>query len=204
MPRSKGTNEAIRDERRAQILHHALRLFVRKGLSATKMSDISEAAGISQGLAYHYYRSKEDIFVELIRDSYSKMTEAALGLKALPISPREKITLAAEKLLQGFAEGDSAALSFLLIIQASVFEAMPDEAKRIVQGRSMLHEVIADIVRDGQRDGSFKAHDADEMALVFWSSLAGLAIYKSTLGDTFRAPDPKILIGMLTDYTRRN
>lgn len=197
MPRSKDTNDSIRDDRKAQILAHALHLFVRKGLTATKMSDIASAAGISQGLAYHYYRSKEDIFVELIKNSYGKMTEAALGLKELPLTPKEKISLSAEKLLQGFAEGDSAALNFLLIIQASVFSTIPDEAKAIVQGRSLLREVIADIIREGQRDGAFKAYDADEMALLFWSSLTGIAIYRASLGDEFRTPDPKILIDML-------
>lgn len=189
-------NEKIRDERREQILYHALRLFVRKGLASTRMVDIAKAAGVSQGLAYHYYASKEEIFVELVKGAYSRMSEAARGLEQLELPPKEKLTLATEKLLEGFAYGEEAALNFLLGMQASVFEAMPAEVREIVKGRSLLHEVIAKIIADGQRDGVFKSHDPYESALVFWSTLSGLAIYKATFGGSFRAPDPRIILGM--------
>jgi len=199
VPRDKDTNERLKDERREQILQHALQLFVRKGLSATRMADIADAAGISQGLAYHYYKSKEDIFVELIKVAYERMTEAAKGLKQLPLSPQEKITLAAEKLIQGFAEGESAALNFLLIIQASVFETVPAEAKEMLKGRSLLHEIIASIVEEGQQQGKFNKYDPAEMALAFWSALVGLAVNKAILGAEFKAPDSRILLEMFMD-----
>ncbi|HSL93824.1 MAG TPA: TetR/AcrR family transcriptional regulator [Bacillota bacterium] len=198
MPRKKDASERIRDERRDLLLHHALRLFVRKGLSATRMKDIAEASGVSQGLAYHYFASKEDIFVELIRDAYTRMSEAALGLQGLPLPPDEKIHLATQELLAGFAHGESAALNFLLVIQASVFDAVPEEAKAIVQGRSLLHEVIAGIVSEGQTQGTFKNFSPADMAMLFWSALAGLAILKASLGDEFAVPDYQILVGMLT------
>ena len=197
MPRQSDASERIRDDRRELLLHHALRLFVSKGLSATRIKDIAEAAGVSQGLAYHYFASKEDIFVELIRVAYARMSEAALGLKELPLPPGEKISLAAKTLLAGFAQSDSAALNFLLIIQASVFEAIPSEAKAIVQGRSLLHKVIADIVSEGQEQGTFKDFAPADMAMLFWSALAGLSILKASLGDEFVVPDYNILVGMM-------
>lgn len=203
MPRNKEASDQIRDERRQQLLGHALRLFVRKGLSATRMQDIAEAAGVSQGLAYHYFASKEEIFIELIRIAYSRMSEAALGLAALPLPPHEKLSLAAEKLLAGFAENDSAALNFLLIIQASVFEAVPEEAKTIVQGRSVLHRVIADIAREGQGHGTFRDYAPADMAMMFWSALAGLAILKASLGTGFSVPDYRILVGMFVETDNR-
>jgi AcrR family transcriptional regulator len=199
MPRDREANERIRDDRRDLLLQHALRLFVRKGLTATRMADIAQAAGVSQGLAYHYFGSKEDIFVELIREAYGRMTAAALGLDSLPLSPAAKIELAAEKLMEGFAQGEGAALNFLLIIQASVFEAMPAEAKDIVKGRSVLHQVIARIVSEGQQNCSFRPYDSAEMAMLFWSALAGLAILRASLGEEFRVPDYRILVGMLTE-----
>jgi len=67
----------MREERRTQILEHALILFATKGLAATKISDIAEASGIAQGLLYHYFPSKEAIYVELIRKAFDGMSEAA-------------------------------------------------------------------------------------------------------------------------------
>jgi AcrR family transcriptional regulator len=201
MPRQKEASERLREERRDILLHHALRIFVRKGLSATRMHDIAQAAGVSQGLAYHYFDSKEDIFVELIRTAYARMSEAALALEELPLPPDEKIGLASEQLFAGFATGEAAALNFLLIVQASVYETVPEEAKAIVSGRSLLHSVIAGIVSEGQKKGTFKDFPPADMAMLFWSALAGLAILKASLGPDFKVPDYRILVGMVTNDT---
>ncbi|VBB07703.1 tetr bacterial regulatory protein hth signature [Lucifera butyrica] len=201
-PRNKILNEEIKDARREQILSNALKLFARRGLAATKITDISTASNISQGLLYHYYKSKEEIFVELLHDAYDKMIAAVLALERLPLSPLEKIRMAIEKLLQGFAENKETAYYYLLINQASIFEAIPDEAKEIVKSRSLLHEVITRIIIAGQKDGTFKKYDAQDMAVVFWASLNGLAIYNAVQGENFRAPDANILIGMFTEKSK--
>uniref|UniRef100_UPI00114CEC9E helix-turn-helix domain-containing protein n=1 Tax=Thermogemmatispora onikobensis TaxID=732234 RepID=UPI00114CEC9E len=69
MPRSEQANQQIRDERRRQILHVAAEIFARRGLAETRISDIAEASGISQGLIYRYFSSKEELFKVLIETS---------------------------------------------------------------------------------------------------------------------------------------
>ncbi len=53
--------------RRRQILTTALDLFIQKGFAATKISDIANATGISVGLLFHYFDSKEQLYKELIQ-----------------------------------------------------------------------------------------------------------------------------------------
>ncbi len=53
-------------ERRNQLLDTALALFAEKGLDATTVKDLAEAAGVAQGLLYHYFRSKEELFFAVI------------------------------------------------------------------------------------------------------------------------------------------
>lgn len=53
------------EERRADLLAAAQQLFVAKGLAATTLEDITNGAGVSQGLFYHYFRSKEDLVYAL-------------------------------------------------------------------------------------------------------------------------------------------
>jgi AcrR family transcriptional regulator len=71
-PRSAAANQTVRDATRARLLVHALRLFGERGYAATPVSAIAAAAGVSQGLLYHYFPSKTDlvgaIFAESIRD----------------------------------------------------------------------------------------------------------------------------------------
>jgi len=49
-------------EKKTAILESAIRVFAKKGISNTKMKDISEAAGIGKGTLYEYFTSKDDIF----------------------------------------------------------------------------------------------------------------------------------------------
>ncbi len=197
MTRNPEQNQRLRDERREKILSHALRLFAAKGLTATKVSDIAEAAEMSQGLMYHYFSSKEDIYTELIRRAFKLMNEAALGLEALPISPREKIEMALRQLVKGIEEGDSFARTVLFNAQAGVSEDTPAEARAILDAESMVpYGVIERIMRAGQQDGSIKPHDPQELSVVFWTTIKGLALHKAVYGDAFKAPDVRILTSM--------
>ena len=50
------------DTRKQEILSGALLVFAQKGYDKTTISDIARELGISQGLCYRYYASKEEIY----------------------------------------------------------------------------------------------------------------------------------------------
>lgn len=197
MARNSDLNQRRKDERRAQILSTALMLFASKGLAATKIKDLSSATGISQGLVYHYFRSKEEIFVELIRDAFRKMNRACRELEKITLPAAEKIKMAIVKLLEGLESNEDTARIYLLIAQATVSDAIPEEAKAVIRKENLVpYEVLARIIAKGQKDGSLRKGNPDELALVFWTSIKGLAIHKAVHGKRFRAPDPDILMRM--------
>lgn len=70
MPRTPKQFEEIREKTKQKILESSLRLFAERGYHGTSISDIAEAAGISKGLAYNYFDSKqqlvESIFQQII------------------------------------------------------------------------------------------------------------------------------------------
>lgn len=197
MSRNKELNQKIKDERKQQILSNALMLFAKKGLSATKITDISSASDISQGLMYHYYKSKEEIFIELIRIAFERINEACRWLERQPLSPKEKINFAIAELLKLLEQNEDASRYYLLIAQATVSEAIPEEAKEIIRKENRFpYEAIARIIAEGQANGSIKMYDTKELATVFWTSINGLAIYKAVHGEKFQAPNANILINM--------
>lgn len=59
MPKTKEQFEAIRQRSRGIILETALELFARKGYTSTSISQIAAQAGVSKGLIYNYFESKE-------------------------------------------------------------------------------------------------------------------------------------------------
>lgn len=66
MPRTLKQFEGIREEKKALIMNVALELFATNGFHATTISSIATKAGISKGLIYTYFKSKEDLIRAII------------------------------------------------------------------------------------------------------------------------------------------
>jgi AcrR family transcriptional regulator len=197
MSRNKQQNQIIKDERREQILAAALKLFASKGLAATRMSDLSKSTGISQGLVYHYYRSKEELFTNLVETAIEKMNTAAINLEKLPISAKEKIILAIDTLLKGFTENANTSDYYFLITQTALSDAFPQEAKDIIRLKNNIkYDVMKRIFKQGQHEETVKNHAVSEMATLFFSTMNGLALNKAIHGAKFSMPDKNIILGM--------
>lgn len=54
------------EETRSRILEAAARSFGRHGYEAASVDEICQAAGMSKGALYHHFRSKHEIFLELL------------------------------------------------------------------------------------------------------------------------------------------
>ncbi|NLZ39487.1 MAG: TetR/AcrR family transcriptional regulator [Firmicutes bacterium] len=51
--------------RKQEILETAMKLFAEQGISKTSMNDIAKTAGITKGLVYYYFASKEELVAEV-------------------------------------------------------------------------------------------------------------------------------------------
>jgi AcrR family transcriptional regulator len=73
------------EERPRQILEAALAVFAERGLSAARLEDIAQRAGVSKGTIYLYFANKEELFREVVRNSviaYIERAEATLTNQA--------------------------------------------------------------------------------------------------------------------------
>src|ERR1700689_4435827 len=53
------------EQRRADLLEAGRELFLAKGVAATSLDDITSRAGVSKGLFYLYFRSKDDLLIAM-------------------------------------------------------------------------------------------------------------------------------------------
>lgn len=74
-PRSATQYTEIRKQKKDLIMETALELFAESGFHATSMSQIAKKAGISKGLTYNYFESKNEILEEIIETSSNKIYE---------------------------------------------------------------------------------------------------------------------------------
>jgi AcrR family transcriptional regulator len=100
-----------KEERPAEITRAAMEAFAEHGYAATRVDDVAKRAGISKGLLYLYFRTKEELFKAVIRSVVVPRVDA---LK----TAIENNELSAEAFLRG---------PFLEFIQK-----LPDSPARIV------------------------------------------------------------------------
>ena len=83
-----------KEDRPAEITQAALAAFAEKGYAATKVDEVAKRAGVSKGLLYLYFKTKEDLFKAVIRSFLSPRIDAL-------ISNIEETDLSAEDFLRG-------------------------------------------------------------------------------------------------------
>lgn len=83
-----------KEDRPAEITQAALAAFAEKGYAATKVDEVAKRAGISKGLLYLYFKTKEDLFKAVIRSFVSPRIDAL-------ISSIEETDLSAEEFVRG-------------------------------------------------------------------------------------------------------
>jgi AcrR family transcriptional regulator len=74
------------DERRSQLLELGLQLFSDHSYDELGIDDIARAAGISKGLLYHYFPSKRDYYVEVVRRAAGQLIERTDGAASEEVS----------------------------------------------------------------------------------------------------------------------
>ena len=70
----KTRHEIQREERKQQIVDVALELFGKNGFHGVSVNVIAKACGISKGLMYNYFDSKEDLLVFILTDYAQKIS----------------------------------------------------------------------------------------------------------------------------------
>ena len=201
MARNPQQNEQAREARIEQIRGEALCQFASKGLAATRIEDIAKGVGMSQGLLYHYYASKESIYVDLISDALDKTVEASIALKEANMSGQEKISVALRELLSTIESSERFNQTCCLIALMGDKVPLGKEKTLIDEKRNVPYQIVADIMRQGQNEGSVTGGDPDALALLFWSAVNGLAIYRISHAYAGPMPDYRLLEAMFLKRT---
>jgi AcrR family transcriptional regulator len=196
MPRTDNQNQKIRDERQEQILQAALKVFARRGMAAAKIGDIAAEAGLSHGLMYHYFKSKEEIFTVLVKRALEGSALVIEYTAKQPGTPLQQLTWLAEQILQSIS-GDGAYL-FLIMIQAFTSDAVPKEVKEMLNRNTVSVPVqgMIPILAAGQEAGEIVKDDPMKLAVIFYSAMQGLAISRIQQQET-PLPDAELIIRFL-------
>ncbi len=71
-PRTKSQFEELREQSRQQIKQAALELFAKSSYANTSMAQVAKEAGVSKGLIYNYFDSKQDLLFALVEEQVAE------------------------------------------------------------------------------------------------------------------------------------
>jgi len=89
-PRSKKQLEVIKEETRGEILGAALDLFAKNGYAATTTDSIARKAGVSKGLVFSYFKTKQDLLLCVVDKGMEKVL-SGLNPSSNMKSPEERL-----------------------------------------------------------------------------------------------------------------
>src|SRR5688572_6107940 len=192
MPRLKAP------QRREQLIEVATKVFARHGYGAATTSAIAEAAGVTEPILYRHFKSKQDLFVAIVRSVSDLTLRAWQQIVAHEDDPTRRIKL--------------------------ICEAIPDHIKRHADAYHVLHGALgtsrekkvlavmkehyqqierffAQLVADGQRAGAFRRNlDPKAAAWQLIVSGIGYAMISLNLGPIDRDRTEEIIDSIVVGW----
>jgi AcrR family transcriptional regulator len=168
-------------ERRAQIIEAALACFTRKGYNNTTMDDIVTESGLSKGSLYWYFKSKDELFAEVLLSIFMDVGQEAFAVL-------EQCTTAADRLraLAQATAGISKQIEGVFALFLEFWGSSPrrEEASKLWLGALVeFKDLLAGIIKEGINSGEFKPVDADELVWAIMAAYDGLAAYDIMIGE---------------------
>lgn len=176
------TKEEQAEKRKGEILSAALDLFIHKGYYGASTRQISQKAGISSGLMFHYFADKDTLYCELITMATQRMRLSKGDEK---VDAEQYLSRVVSTVFELLEKDPFFAKLFVFINQAQHTEGIPDMAGRMLETGNLLSACTA-LIKKGQRDGQFKAGKAETLALTFLCAIEGIALEK------VRTPDMEL------------
>ena len=105
--------EKLKKEMKQEYLNCATLIFQEKGFNDTRVKDITDKAGTSVGNFYNYFKTKEDIFEELMKTFATFMIEEMKVLHEYDIPPIKVLKDLYHKYIDEFKDKAELALIYL-------------------------------------------------------------------------------------------
>lgn len=167
------TRAEQKEKRQEEILLAALDLFVSKGYAFTKTSEISKSLNISEGLLFHYFKTKE-ILLEALVDIAQQKNDSWLGHDI--VDPIDYFTQVATSVLKCLQDDEEGSKFFMLIAQVKQGEGIPVNLYNKVKPREEDIHNIVEIVKKGQLMGTIREGNPYTLAYLFSNVLQAIAM----------------------------
>jgi AcrR family transcriptional regulator len=156
------------DTKRPVIVRAATSLFAKKGVDATSMREIADAAGVREAAIYRYFASKEELSREIFVSWYGWYSRQLREIVRGPGGTREKVYGAARLELSAAVE-HTEAFTYFCENEARFLRSLPASVPRV-------RDVVVELVKQGQARSEVRAGDVGVLADMLSGALCTVAL----------------------------
>ena len=167
---------------REHILNVAFNLFLQKSFKEVTMKDIVEKSGMSKGAFYHYFTSKEQLFLELVNNVFSSVLDIPFeqfSKESLYHFYIDYVNYYVKNVRKQNQEqdGDIPGFNYISLIFDAI-KLFPDFQQKLLLSKQIQQKAWVDIIKQARDKGEIISPMSDEqIANMFMSSSGGVEIY---------------------------
>ncbi|MFY0688729.1 MAG: TetR/AcrR family transcriptional regulator [Cyclobacteriaceae bacterium] len=170
-----------------RIIKSAKEVFVRKGMAGARMQEIADHAGINKALLHYYYRSKDQLFSAIFKDTMSEFLPTLFSTLVKDIPLEAKIYTLAEAYIEFFRANPYMPMFILSEIQRD-----PEGLLRLFHVKQHLKfDVLQKQLEEGAASGSIRPISVKMFMTNLMSMLVFPFVAKPMLTGLMGLADPK-------------
>ena len=165
-------SKSKKNERKEQIMDAALKVIISKGYDNSRMDDIVDLSSMSKGAIYWYYKSKKEVYLNLVNYWVIKYSTVINHIVEEDDSPAEQLKDVFEYFILQYEQDPSA---FKALVEFwSLAGRDKDFQKKLDKVYSKFLEFLERIINKGVKSGEFKNLDVRITALSIMVNIEGI------------------------------
>ena len=155
---------------RQRLLDSATDLFTQRGYAAATVREIVGAAGVTKPVLYYYFRNKEGIYLELMRQAFTRLDELIAASMGDRGSATQKLLRLCDRVYTLFMENVK-----LARVMYSIYYGPHQGAPFFDFDAYHLkfQEAVRGLIQEGIRKGEFKRGNPEDMT---WAILGAINV----------------------------
>jgi AcrR family transcriptional regulator len=189
MPRLKAP------QRREQLIDVATKLFAGFGYDATTTAAIAKAAGVTEPILYRHFKSKQELFVAIVRSVSDRTLQQWQDAIANTADPVERIKRVAGGMPEHFRKLEDQ----YHVLHGALATSRDKKVLSVMREHyKQIEEFFAQLITDGKKNGTFRKDlDVRAGAWEFIYAGIGFAMINLNLGGMDRAMTDAVIESIL-------
>jgi len=160
--------------RRQAVLRAAATVFSRKSYEGATVDDIAAELGVSKGVVYYQFRSKEEIFTEILVTAIGEALRRLRATNSLGGPPEERLRAGIRELVAYNLDEETTNYYAMMVI-GNVRALSGDNRQSVRRLQLEYQRLVMEIIEEGVALGGFTVEDVHVVAMTILTAANGVS-----------------------------